>query len=678
MQAARGLLMAGNNIPVLKLDIDEENIRRLDEISEKFKAAFTIGPGGFPVNNPPPEKKIPGNNNVPQQPKNVPAPTDTGRPRDENGRYLPQGGGTGNPGKGKKPAEDGGGKFLGSLKKFLEEDEKAFTQVSKTLKQVNNQLTSLFKNTISWGVRLSLLSGGGLFGYDMFAAHAAKQYTTSQGLNMTTGQMQAAKNVYGTRFAGIDSTLKGLSDVQNDMRSPTAAGLMFLGVQPGDGAAKNLPLLLQKVYDMTKGMKDSSLAYAMVQSHQLGGLISPAMLNQIMANGDNLPKLARQYDTTSKTLNMSDQSQRSWQDITTKFENNWDSVINTLSTKLASLNGPIGELSTEMKNAINAFISGPNGTAVFNMISDGLTDFADWLASPQFKTDMKTFADDVAYLCQKLKQGLDLLHLLPDSAEDKNTSPDANGDQTKEEGSRGAKAWLTWLMTQKFATPQDAVVGAGKAAWGATGISDRWHAGGWYNYNEERKQDVVQHAQSARVLPPSLISRIPNGLLDAVVNRESGGNPFAISPKGAMGPGQFIPDTARRYGLKGNDVFDPEKVREAMTRYFSDNLTRYHGDIAESLAQYNGGNKAVMKGDILNMKMETVKYLMSILPKVQGGEAQHPQLMQNLANAQQYLSTQPKDARVQIHLEQTPGADVGLSVKSQGVRLPANAFVIPG
>lgn len=648
MQAARGLLMAGNNIPVLKLDIDEENIRRLDEISEKFKAAFTIGPGGFPVNNPPPEKKIPGNNNVPQQPKNVPTPTDTGRPRDENGRYLPQSGGTGNPGKGKKPDEDGGGKFLGSLKKFLEEDEKAFTQVSKTLKQVNNQLTSLFKSTISWGVRLSLLSGGGLFGYDMFAAHAAKQYTTSQGLNMTTGQMQAANNVYGTRFAGNDAIMNALARAQSDGTSQEAKALYGMGINPTDGAAANLPKVYSKAAEIIAGMKGTGLSQAALNARGLGSLgFDTQTANQTKANADQLPRLANQYEGTAKSLDMSAGTQRSWQDITTTFDNNLNHISNTLSTKLASLNGPIGLLSTNITNAVDAFISGPNGTAVFNMISDGLNDLAQWIGSPKFKTDMTTFADDVAHLCQQIKRGLQFLHLLPDS----------------DNGSTGTPA------NQNTALPgSNPITGKYDAIF--TPPSKKW--GGYQLPSAEQAQLVPFFEQATK------IAQLPVGLLGSVAYQESGGNPFAESSAGARGLYQFMPDTAARYGLKGNDVFDPEKSTIAAAKYFHDNLTRYHGDIAESLAQYNGGNKAVMKGDVLNMKMETVEYLMSILPKVQGGEAQHPQLMQNLANAQQYLSTQPKDARVQIHLEQTPGADVGLSVKSQGIRLPANAFVIPG
>ncbi|WP_261128750.1 lytic transglycosylase domain-containing protein [Serratia quinivorans] len=648
--------MAGNNIPVLKLDIDEENIRRLDEISEKFKAAFTIGPGGFPVNNPPPEKKIPGNNNVPQQPKNVPAPTDTGRPRDENGRYLPQGGGSGNPDKGKKPDEDGGGKFLGSLKKFLEEDEKAFTQVSKTLKQVNNQLTSLFKNTISWGVRLSLLSGGGLFGYDMFAAHAAKQYTTSQGLNMTTGQMQAAKNVYGTRFAGNDAIMNALARAQSDGTSQEAKALYGMGINPTDGAAANLPKVYSKAAEIIAGMKGTGLSQAALNARGLGSLgFDTQTANQTKANADQLPRLANQYEGTAKSLDMSAGTQRSWQDITTTFDNNLDHITNTLRTKLATLNGPMGKLSTELTNSIDAFISGPNGTEVFTFISNGLTSLANWIGSPKFQTDMTTFADDVAHLCRQIKRGLEFLHLLPSSTdEDREASPEEKKD-LKNSVPMGVST--TW--------------GDNTAGYAQQSLA----------YFLHKTKSPLLNSMAGTFKQIESQHHLPTGMLQRIAYMESGGNRYNVSDAGAAGLFQFLPGTGHAYGLKAaSDFFDPLKSSNAAGQYFDDNMRRYHGDIAKALAQYNGGNKAVEKDGSLNLSVETVNYLRRALPYIQGAEQQHPGLMKTLDAAAHYLNMRPKDTRVhlQFDLQQTPGADVGLSVKSQGIRLPANAFVIPG
>jgi soluble lytic murein transglycosylase-like protein len=60
-------------------------------------------------------------------------------------------------------------------------------------------------------------------------------------------------------------------------------------------------------------------------------------------------------------------------------------------------------------------------------------------------------------------------------------------------------------------------------------------------------------------------------LLDAVRQVESGGNPNAVSPKGAKGPYQFMDATAAEYGVK--DSFDETQSREGARKY----LNKLHG-----------------------------------------------------------------------------------------------------
>ncbi|WP_049280671.1 lytic transglycosylase domain-containing protein, partial [Serratia marcescens] len=48
---------------------------------------------------------------------------------------------------------------------------------------------------------------------------------------------------------------------------------------------------------------------------------------------------------------------------------------------------------------------------------------------------------------------------------------------------------------------------------------------------------------------------LPAGLLSAVISKESSGNSKAISPKGAIGLGQVMPDTARDMG------YDPDELK---------------------------------------------------------------------------------------------------------------------
>ena len=81
---------------------------------------------------------------------------------------------------------------------------------------------------------------------------------------------------------------------------------------------------------------------------------------------------------------------------------------------------------------------------------------------------------------------------------------------------------------------------------------------------------------------------LPAGTLFAVQDTESGGNDMAISPKGAKGRFQFMPDTAKAYGVNVND---PISSAHGAAQYLSD-LVKQYGSVQAALAHYNGGTKA--------------------------------------------------------------------------------------
>jgi soluble lytic murein transglycosylase-like protein len=99
----------------------------------------------------------------------------------------------------------------------------------------------------------------------------------------------------------------------------------------------------------------------------------------------------------------------------------------------------------------------------------------------------------------------------------------------------------------------------------------------------DRYEDLVQTHASANGLRPELVR--------AVIQVESGFNPRARSPKGAMGLMQLMPATARSLGVQ--NPWDPDDNIRGGTKYLRLLLDRYQGDERLALAAYNAGAGAV-------------------------------------------------------------------------------------
>lgn len=88
---------------------------------------------------------------------------------------------------------------------------------------------------------------------------------------------------------------------------------------------------------------------------------------------------------------------------------------------------------------------------------------------------------------------------------------------------------------------------------------------------------------------------LPKNLLTALSMQESRGNVNAISPDGARGTMQFMPGTAKQYGV---DVRSIASSADGAARYLRDLLKRYDNDIVKALTAYHSGEGNVNKGRI--------------------------------------------------------------------------------
>ena len=102
---------------------------------------------------------------------------------------------------------------------------------------------------------------------------------------------------------------------------------------------------------------------------------------------------------------------------------------------------------------------------------------------------------------------------------------------------------------------------------------------------------------------------VPEDLFLRLVQQESGWNPGAVSPKGATGLAQLMPDTAR---LLRVDIHDPEENLNGGARYLRMMYDRF-GSWRLALAAYNAGPLAVEAHNGIPPYKETQNYVKAIL-----------------------------------------------------------------
>lgn len=116
--------------------------------------------------------------------------------------------------------------------------------------------------------------------------------------------------------------------------------------------------------------------------------------------------------------------------------------------------------------------------------------------------------------------------------------------------------------------------------------------------------EILRRAAEANAVDPAL--------LHAIVAVESGYNPQAVSPKGATGLMQLMPETARRFGVK--ESRNPAQNAFAGSAYLKDLLVRFDHDLPLALAAYNAGEQAVLRhGRTIPPYRETRAYVPKVL-----------------------------------------------------------------
>ncbi|HAY0521937.1 TPA: lytic transglycosylase domain-containing protein [Escherichia coli] len=408
--------MAGNQMPVLTLDVNEEHLRRLEAIFEKYRNGLMIGPAGTPL-------KIPSNtgpgggswqtttggeaNQAPRKPSS-PAPvlaaSTDGRLRDEKWRFV---------GSGKTPdslvsnykgrGETMFDKYLSGLGKKAKQTLKTYKQINSTLRTTTSRLNNLFKTTVSWGTKLAVMGVAEPFGFGMMARNVVEKQKNADELQATPGELKAAESTYSPYFSGVGNLLNTLAAAQNDTQHPAYNGLIGLGINPKKGAAENLPVLLERVAALAKEYEGTGLTQSMLRGRGLGW-VNFGIANQLVKYQDKIPELNKEFlsraSQNDSLLTSGHTSQ--YQNLTSNLENNWDQLTSGFQGAMSGNSVQLIRISNGVKNAGLNFLNGENFKRILTDVETGLDKLGKYVNGPHFNNDLNNFAENVAKVVKAL------------------------------------------------------------------------------------------------------------------------------------------------------------------------------------------------------------------------------------------------------------------------------------
>jgi soluble lytic murein transglycosylase-like protein len=103
----------------------------------------------------------------------------------------------------------------------------------------------------------------------------------------------------------------------------------------------------------------------------------------------------------------------------------------------------------------------------------------------------------------------------------------------------------------------------------------------------------------------------------ALIRQESAGKVRAVSHKGARGLMQLMPATAKRFGVRKEQLFEPQHNLEAGVRYLSWLIDQFPNDLAKVLAAYNAGEGAVARHGGVPPYPETLAYVRKVMQRAE-------------------------------------------------------------
>lgn len=489
-------------------------------------------------------------------------------------------------------------------KSFADESERGSLALSSMKKHAEGLSSSIF-GMGKWLLKLGTIGGGlaglggilGSIGLRDLASSAVDTQRSARSLGMTPGQLTAFDQDFGQRYLD-PSVLGSISGAQSSF-----TGRVWLARAAGQGinqVASEDPGTLAgrmaiRAHDWWANTPASMRTAEMLQSTGFtqAGFSLPMMKQLGNTDISELRRAASQYGMDQGRFNVSDRNTDSWYGFLRQIKNAGNVIETDLKNKLVSLSGPLQHFVDVIGKDAMHLIDDIFTPANLNALEDGINGFAKYLGSSQFQQDMKDFAGLVAAIAGAMRKAARFLGIDTSPASSTPNTPsfpatlDPNEVQRETHGFAGSSKNAAKYagMSPTFLDKLDATL-SGKNP-------------GYFGQMEKRQG-------------------LPAGLLFAQEMAESNGNIGAKSPRGAMGPFQFMPDTAAQFGL--DDPYNLSRSASAASHKMGGLMRYYKGDVSKAIAAYNWGEGHLDKDIAANgsawqshLPAETSAYLKKVL-----------------------------------------------------------------
>lgn len=420
-------------------------------------------------------------------------------------------------------------------------------------------LASAAVDVLKWvglgGIAGGLLGAGGLFGLDRLANSAGESRRGAQGLDTSVGSLKA----FAVNYRRVVDPGSYLSNIETVARTPglqygiggDIAQMSANGMDTADIGASLIPKIkaaFQQYGANSYGLHASGL-------DNIVSLQEAIRISKL--SGSEISEIGGKYGRSKSQLGLSDQVAKDWQDLSVQLDNAGEKIENVLIKDLDKLAPVLNHLSDKAVDLVDKLA---------NKAVPAVDHFASYLDSPDFQKDLKDGEEAVKAFADGAIEAARVLGLIDRPAPD--TKKVSNTEITQWNLRHPDK------LVRYHDTPWDPDPSKSDPF---SGIIQWWT--GRDPYEGQRSQGNGG--------TPWESGSISSQLLDAIEKEESGGNPRAVSSKGAMGLFQLMPDTAKQYGV--TDPFDPAQSRRAASQFLEDLMKRFGGDQRKTLAAYSWG-----------------------------------------------------------------------------------------